>query len=478
MSPLVTSGECIFRLTGQKKPDDTRAHGLGNNTAASLRHCQVQRLYSLVAKVRGVDTAMWIDTLCIPVQSELLRYRKMAIDRMNKVYANASAVIAIDRRLAEHVGNDPFVRILELSLCDWTHRLWTLQETLSPGPEKLFIVFQNETISLKTMIEGVERSTTVRGLQERDKGRRIGRKLTVEPLRMGGLYFESPESMVETNFVETFSPCLPLCRGEARVSNDSELRQHVRSLMKNDVPVLMRDLNDDTARSIRFHRLIEAASMRRTTFQQDEALCLAILLGMDISALGMRFTWRDVLCRLSFVPTLLLFLRGPRIEEVGFRWAPQSILHARNGSTEPLESHGHSRLTAKGLEVILPGFFLAGMETTGQDVVSRLILSVEGYERKLFVAIHGAISEADDLGSDLAILVCMGFNIEAAGSKAVLLKIFGKDEYRHIYHGRFLSTISVFSEIDFIRLIFRDSEVMNRSGSCAWAPERTIFLID
>ena len=62
--------------------------------------CQISRLSSLVDKVSpGHDTALWIDTLCVPVHSK--RHRKLSISRLRTTYKQAAKVLILDRQMLQ-----------------------------------------------------------------------------------------------------------------------------------------------------------------------------------------------------------------------------------------------------------------------------------------------------------------------------------------------------------------------------------------
>ncbi|KAJ6469397.1 hypothetical protein C8R45DRAFT_430419 [Mycena sanguinolenta] len=78
------------------------AHGLGNPKDNALPACQLQRLASYMSGLKATgetSVALWIDTLCIPVQENFKSLRKQAIRLMGQTYRDASAVLVLDKEL-------------------------------------------------------------------------------------------------------------------------------------------------------------------------------------------------------------------------------------------------------------------------------------------------------------------------------------------------------------------------------------------
>ncbi|KAF7511703.1 hypothetical protein GJ744_003866 [Endocarpon pusillum] len=80
--------------------------------------------------VKGRATAnLWLDTLCIPVQSQCHEYRDRCIHDMHKIYREAVAVVVLDPDLQQATRVSKPVEIVARLLCSlWKMRLWTYQE--------------------------------------------------------------------------------------------------------------------------------------------------------------------------------------------------------------------------------------------------------------------------------------------------------------------------------------------------------------
>ena len=135
--------------------------GLGNQRASSLPACQLRRIYHLlrplVKPLKGVSTTrwreiiklgrsdsekdaergadlppvtascvFWMDTLCLPKQKP---QRNLAINQMNRVYAEAQQVVVLDHGIRK-VGTDRQEEEILANLVSsaWMSRCWTFQE--------------------------------------------------------------------------------------------------------------------------------------------------------------------------------------------------------------------------------------------------------------------------------------------------------------------------------------------------------------
>lgn len=104
---------------------------------------------------------------------------------------------------------------------------------------------------------------------------------------------------------------------------------------------------------------------RSTSVQSDEALCLGVILDLDVGKIWahppegrMKAFWDA----LPDIPPDVVFFDAPKIQQKGFRWAPATLfggkqntrlLWTQNGPAEP------ARLTGNGLIAKLTGFILS-----------------------------------------------------------------------------------------------------------------------
>ncbi|PSN67162.1 hypothetical protein BS50DRAFT_588164 [Corynespora cassiicola Philippines] len=114
-----------------------------------------------------------------------------------------------------------------------------------------------------------------------------------------------------------------------------------------------------------------ALQWRNTSWQQDEALCLSILLDLDAEKIsgteGEDRMW-TLLAMLPSLPASLMFAPGKRIDKHGYRWAPQTMMN-KEGFTMPL-GHGipPAILGQLGIMVTFPGFILHPRSIPNRDI--------------------------------------------------------------------------------------------------------------
>ncbi|KAL9090848.1 MAG: hypothetical protein Q9159_001789, partial [Coniocarpon cinnabarinum] len=96
--------------------------------------------------------------------------------------------------------------------------------------------------------------------------------------------------------------------------------------------------------------VVNSMLSRRTTKPEDEPICMAFLLGMDLRKLPERPTLQDVIAERQTVPSALLFTPGPRSSKAGYRWSPQSFLDQKRNVDFSIESKPALQC-AQGLEI-------------------------------------------------------------------------------------------------------------------------------
>ncbi|KAK3846447.1 MAG: hypothetical protein J3R72DRAFT_417655 [Linnemannia gamsii] len=67
----------------------------------------------------------WIDTLCMPTDSEL---RGKVVGQLRNIYLNAAATLVVDAGLISTIARNTLDLSLAILLSDWSSRVWTLQE--------------------------------------------------------------------------------------------------------------------------------------------------------------------------------------------------------------------------------------------------------------------------------------------------------------------------------------------------------------
>ncbi|RYP03310.1 hypothetical protein DL764_005228 [Monosporascus ibericus] len=361
------------------------ADGLGNPSRNALRSCQIRRLYNLAVNLCSVfkfnsnsstpKVAIWIDTLCIPVAPELQRYRKQAIRLLARTYTEAMAVLVLDRELCRFESRK--APALELSirvLCSgWFKRLWTLQEA-----------------SLASDIEGV----SVLYIQMADGPAhwdRLTRCFQYKPPGPG------PPS---------------LCKPSAAVVSIREVKadllyeMHLMTAMEDRIPSV-RAINSPGF-GTRFQKVMHAVRNRCTSKREDEPVCLASLLGLDLQPILNANYVDDRMVAfyrlLREVPTAALFAEFGVPEFLtnnltipSYRWAPRSLLllqrpmeidnafSAMHFMNPPLPILGECE--EDGLHIRHPGFIFEGTEPTSIARQSTLLDTTDQKSYSLSLAL-------------------------------------------------------------------------------------------
>lgn len=191
--------------------------------------------------------------------------RKLAIKKMKETYQRAEKVIVVDKFTFEARGCD-LLRLQALSLSDWMTRLWTLEEGIVAG-SNLFIAFADGITSLSDML------VRVRNLREDDMNQR--------------------------HFSATM-------------------------LFKLEFELLAKD----RPKPVQLMAFAQTMHNRKTTKPQDEAICLATLLDVDLGPVLDAPTLPSVFSLMGEqLPQDIIFTPGPRSSARGFRWAPVSLLN-------------------------------------------------------------------------------------------------------------------------------------------------------
>lgn len=259
--------------------------GLGNPHENTMPSCQLQTLNKLVQSLyrgKGGPIPFWIDTLCCPANSS--NGKRMAIWKMRDTYAYANKVLVLDNALRsmEVTGRSVAELAFYIRSSNWSSRLWTFQEGVLP--ETLIFQFLNATLDSEEIA---------------DMSTKLGSGFT------NG--WRSPLDLLEI---------YTSIRGPSR-----------RSVQPYKPPTMT--LGD----------CFKALATRTTSNQEDESLCLASLMAIDPAILlsvnpqdRMMHFWGQ----LPRISERWMYYEYPRLDSVGFRWAPKTLLgiEAKASSTD------------------------------------------------------------------------------------------------------------------------------------------------
>lgn len=298
------------------------ADGLGNKEGNALPMCQVQHLHDLIQKLKGAelydgrqsaDFALWIDTLCVPIHNR--GAKALALNRMRRVYQDAEYVLIRDSTLESFSTSRGLVECtFRWVISPWNGRVWTLQEgTL---PKRALVQFQDRAIDVRSM----QRSCEVLGRHD---------------LRYRSI-------------------CWDL----------------VRCCQRNRRPFHSQDSGLDAENVT---NIMHSICHRRVDRPEDEALCIAFMLDVDVTDLTCKTTshermaelWRAIArSKHQRIPASVIYTNSPRLSEEGFRWAPASFLLRTDRRPEVAEEERvrdrlMATLTATGLAISANGVRLA-----------------------------------------------------------------------------------------------------------------------
>jgi hypothetical protein len=225
-----------------------------------------------------------------------------ALSKMRHVYEKASAVLVLDSWLmtcdSSRLSQSEI--LMRIFHSTWNRRLWTYQEGVLA--KMLFFQFQNTTVEIDSFYQ---------------------------------------------NYIEDRNIIIDL-----KLRTSLNINYRSRRMIKQKF----------AGRAQMLSYIILAVQFRATSIAEDEALCLATLLDLDMHKLlkyppksRMQVTWEMV----GEVPCDILLHNSETIQKNGFRWAPMSLLV----STSNFNREGY--YSPIGVQIGLPGIPLAQVTSSG-----------------------------------------------------------------------------------------------------------------
>ncbi|KAK7039272.1 hypothetical protein VNI00_010177 [Paramarasmius palmivorus] len=311
--------------------------------------------------------ALWMDTLCIPVQPDFKSYRKKAIKLMSQTYQNAKSVLVLDRELQrlDTKSTSLLEQDLITAFVGWTRRLWTLQEGA------------------------------------------LADRLYMQTL-------QCPHQLVTTADEQCVDLVAKIC-----------FREDIAALTRRQIPpmaTLRQSVFEVSPPTSGFpimitttvlQRLANAVQHRSTSKMEDEALILAITLGLDvdpiIDAPNVDTRMAALLVLLKDVPADIIFGTWPKLAHAPFRWAPRSLL---GFPLQALQSFGPAATCdSYGLHATYEGFLVdkdARPVVTSEDIfvvdkVSKMKYRFQYRDDGTFPEMCALVFRAYGIGGDTAI---------------------------------------------------------------------------
>ncbi|EXJ91857.1 hypothetical protein A1O3_00407 [Capronia epimyces CBS 606.96] len=285
------------------------ADGHGNLQANSLPTCVLEKLQHDVdalgiSNSRVKHTPIWMDTICLPRFP--LELRRNALLRLSDVFLKAGGVLVLDSYLQSSDSRDmsPVEIVARISISGWTARLWTYSE--GRLARRVWFQFRDRAIDFYELMNN---------------------------------WHKELESRIPAN------PLTSVSYNVAALHSATNLLESGR----------------EGGELLELGQIKIALTSRQTSWPSDEALCLGALLRLDLSSIveaedsnKMAAFWRQV----TSVPVDLIFTKcSPKLEHLGCRWAPASLLGGTNPDlaklafVNPLIIAGHYiKCTDVGLE--------------------------------------------------------------------------------------------------------------------------------
>ncbi|OQU97847.1 hypothetical protein CLAIMM_03726 [Cladophialophora immunda] len=266
----------------------TNASGLGNRNANAIPLCQLCRLQCQVNALFDASNhpvPFWIDTICVPLEQP---ERNQAIIAMRRIYTEATKVLVVDNVLSEVSSTESLTNlILRVRASTWMTRLWTYHEARLA--RSLHYQFRDKPLTVDEMLAQHKKAV----------GPVCASEDPVIQLRMLNL---NPLVAYNVDHVTRVQKFASTVRSNDPRQEDAVALAHVTSHIR----------------------------WRRTSRPIDEAICLAGVMNRRFDDLVVLDTGseriKQLVSTLRGVPTDILFVDRPRIEEEGCRWMTSTFL--------------------------------------------------------------------------------------------------------------------------------------------------------
>lgn len=427
--------------------------GRGNPWRNCLCSCQLQYIQNLVNALyapESLPVPFWMDTLSIPVGQKYSGLRQMAIAGIAKTFKEAEKVLVIDSALQLCGEEYPWIEILmRIQYSPWMTRLWTYLEgrlakrlyfqlkdtAMSAEDLERKLVQQTKLISvsqsLQVLPEDKIRFCTsaihliraignvnsegiaqyARMSPQTDPEMEIYRQEAIQRLESDKDYYRLRDEW--RPFLESIDRWNDLDEEDDRVRTDLEAQNicpvtghafnSIASISGQASGLYYRELNGlphldgiGMGTSQLFHEVSSGLRARTTSRMDDETICLAALLGVDLNEIQqiktLHWRWRELLdtldhhksrrplvrslrmnfsrwtdaCHVERMKVLLgkvrefkssiIFWNVPRLGSKTWSWAPRSLLHKDLDSG--LSWTGDAVLRCGGLECPLRAYKL------------------------------------------------------------------------------------------------------------------------
>lgn len=282
---------------------------MGNPESNTLPSCHLQYVAQMARSIlsdgkgEGQPLLIWLDTLCCPVAS--VRHRNLCLQSMRRIYQQADHVLVISAALRNCAADQ--LECIEicarLVLSPWMTRLWTLQE--GALARKIWIGLKDIPIDMSHIETTLEKTCE--------------QSLVHRPVALYLLWYF----------------------------------QYVRMLYSDE-----RKQGKHTGTEY----LRKVLLGRAVTVPTDEPLCLATLLDLPPQSIvdcrpadRMAEFWKTISSSGRKIPRHIIFCKGPRVANTGFRWSPTSLLRQHTTHLRASNAVDAAMLSVDGLRFSWPG---------------------------------------------------------------------------------------------------------------------------
>ena len=330
--------------------------GMGNLDRNALPACQVARLARFMARVNAARPNdpiqyCWLDTLCVPPDAAGRPQAQVkAMQKMRDVYYYAEIVLVLEKWIMNRpsIGMSGFEVLARVACSSWMRRLWTLQEGLLAPENGLLFAFKDRLENIDERIEAL--------LDAQHKWIYV----------WSGIISQILIVLREVRHLRA-SPMLGV-----RYFSDA-----------NNSEIVPGDPVEN-----KFVPYLSAMKFRSTSVATDEALCLAVLFGLDmdvVTAEPAHLRLLKVWSLIQRVPLSLLYWEMPRFSAIpGHRWAPTTMMLPFStfglGSEYKGSSCDSAAVTEEGLRARAKGItFVLSRSEVGKEAIRLNINNEKSY---------------------------------------------------------------------------------------------------
>lgn len=285
----------VSKSTASKIPYVAISHvwsdGLRGSTGVGLPKCQLERIDKMTREILPEGSgAFWLDVLCIPKNDGTLKLpiedikekENEGIRLMGETYRNAKKVLVLDSGIRECSKNAPLEeKLLRISTSVWMQRLWTLQEAVYA--KEMVFEFRDGLVSINELLP--------KGMSS------LQGHLAID-------LYQLTQRMKEGSR-DSYSNIWDIARA---------LRTRTAGRVADETLGVVDLIHNHTIDSY------ELAKIEHPNPEADR---------VTKSAYEARERMKKILKSIPKLPIDIMFLRGPKLEDDGFRWALKSFMESK-----------------------------------------------------------------------------------------------------------------------------------------------------